>query len=168
MRRIPMRKSFAVAIGMLAVVNAATAEDVLESRMMSMELARDMASRAVETCRAQGFQVSVVVVDRAGVVQTLLRDPLATRFNTELALKKANAVILSGTSGTEFLANRPDFTDKANLMDDVLALQGGVPIRAAGSLLGAIGVSGARGGDIDEQCANAALEAVVDRLEFVD
>lgn len=163
-----MRRSRALLLGLAFFAEAAWAQDVLESRMMSMELARDIAGQAVEACRDMGYQVSAVVIDRSGVVQAVLRDALASRFNTELAHKKANAVILSGVSGTDFLANRPDFTDQANLMNDVLVLQGGLPIRAAGRLLGAVGVSGAHGGDLDEQCAAAALEAVRERLEFAD
>jgi uncharacterized protein GlcG (DUF336 family) len=39
-------------------------------------------------------------------------------------------------------------------------------IEAGGSLLGAIGVSGAPGGEADEACAIAGLKAIADNLEF--
>lgn len=162
--RIPMT----LAVALAAAAPAADAADVLQSRLMSLELARDIANFAVEACREDGFQVSAVVVDKSGVVQAVLRDVYASRFNTELATKKANAVILSGASGSEFLANRPDFTDTANHLDDVLVLKGAVPIRAAGAMLGAIGVSGAYGGEADEKCAMQALDAVSERLEFAE
>jgi len=162
--KIPMKAALLLSL----LAPAAGAADVLHGRMMSLELSRDIADLAVMACREDGYQVSAVVVDRAGVVLAVLRDVHATRFNTELATKKANAVILSGVSGSDFLANRPDFTDQANHLDDVLVLEGGVPIRAAGSLLGAIGVSGAHGGKADEKCAMEALAQVEDRLAFAD
>jgi uncharacterized protein GlcG (DUF336 family) len=45
-------------------------------------------------------------------------------------------------------------------------MDGALPIRAAGSLIGAVGVSGAPGGDKDAACATAALKKVEERLEF--
>ena len=153
---------------LLAASLVAEAGDVVESRLMSMELARDIATQAVEACREEGFQVSAVVVDRSGVVQTVLRDPYASRFNTEIATRKANAAVLGNVSTTEFLANRDDITAVMNHLDEVLVLKGAVPIRAAGRLLGAGGVSGARGGELDEKCASRGLESVAERLEFAD
>ena len=163
-----MRRALLTLAAVLIGTPAVQAADVLASRMMSMELARDIAVHAVETCRQAGFQVSAVVVDRSGVVQAVLRDAYATRFNTEIATKKANAAVLGNVSTTEFLANRDDITAVMNHLDDVMVLKGAVPIRAAGTLLGAIGVSGARGGEADEQCARTALDAVAERLEFAD
>jgi len=145
-----------------------SASDVLAARTMSMEIARDIATGAVETCRELGYQVSAVVVDRSGAVQAVLRDPLATRFNTEIATKKANAAVLGNVSTTEFLTNREDITAVMNHLDDVLVLKGAVPVRAAGALLGAVGVSGALGGELDEKCALEGLERVSERLEFAD
>ena len=144
------------------------ADDVITARLMSLDLAGDLARGAVDACREEGYQVSAVVVDRSAVTQVVMRDVYASRFNTEIARKKANAVILSAVSTREFLQNRPDITDVMNLLDDVLVLRGAVPVRAAGSLIGALGVSGAPGGDIDERCALAALEKVRMRLEFAD
>ena len=154
-----------LALGPMGPVRA---DDVLQSRLLSLELARDLAQAAVDACRKEGYQVSAVVVDRSAVAQVVLRDVYASRFNTEIARKKANAAILSGVSTREFLDNRPDITDVMNLLDDVLVLRGAVPVRAAGSLIGALGVSGAPGGEIDERCALAGLDAVRTRLEFAD
>ena len=152
----------------ICTVLPTSASDVLVARAMSMEIARDIATGAVEACREIGYQVSAVVVDRSGAVQAVLRDPLATRFNTEIATKKANAAVLGNVSTTEFLANRQDITTVMNHLDDVLVLKGAVPVRAAGALLGAVGVSGALGGELDEKCALQGLERVNERLEFAD
>lgn len=163
-----MRMRQLISVLLVTFSSAAHAADVLETRAMSMEIARDVATGAVEACRELGYQVSAVVVDRSGAVQAILRDPLASRFNTEIATKKANAAVLGSVSTTEFLANREDITGVMNHLDDVLVLKGAVPIRAAGAMLGAVGVSGALGGELDEQCANKGIERVSERLEFAD
>jgi len=88
-----------------------------------LELARDIAMASVETCRRDGYNVSAVVPDRAGNVQAALRDTLAARHTQEIAERRARMSIMSGTHSGEF--------------------------RAAGSLIGAVGVSGAPGGEKD-------------------
>lgn len=152
----------------LALPLAVHAADVVPTKRMAMELARDIAQRAVQACRDRGYQVSAVVVDRDGTTQVVLRDTLASRFTIELATRKANAVTLSGATGSEFRRARQDIRDEINSVKGLLMLEGAVPIRAGGSLLGAVGVSGAPGGDKDEECAAQAVAALQDRLEFAE
>ena len=145
----------------------AAAQDVIEVRRMTLELAREVAGAAVTACRDKGYQVTAVVVDRAGDVQVTFRDTLAPRFTRQIAADKARAVILSGIPSGEFRGNREDIRMEMNHVDGVLVLDGAVPIEAAGSVLGAVGVSGAPGGDKDAECARAGLETVQDRLDFI-
>jgi uncharacterized protein GlcG (DUF336 family) len=152
---------------MLSVIPA-RAGDLIEVKRMSLELAADIARAALLTCREQGWQVAAVVVDRTGIPQAMLRDVHASRFTLQIAEDKANAVILSGVPSSTFRANREDIRQEMNHVDGILVLEGGVPIRAAGSLVGAVGVSGAPGGDKDEACALTGVEAVQERLEFAD
>ena len=142
--------------------------DVVSTKSLSMELALDIARKSVQVCREQGYKVSAVVVDRNGSTQVVLRDTLASRFTIELAMRKANAVTLSGASGSDFRRSRQDIRDEINSVPELLMLEGAVPIRASGSLLGAVGVSGAPGGDKDEICATQAVASVQDRLEFAE
>lgn len=99
---------------------------------------------------------------------TVLRDANASRFTLQIAEEKANAVILSGVASSEFRRNREDIRPEMNQVEGILVLAGGLPVRAAGSLVGALGVSGAAGGERDEACAQQALESVQERLEFAD
>ncbi len=145
---------------------ACTADDFIDSRRMGMELAADIARAAVLACREQGWQVAAAVVDRSGVPQAVLRDVNASRFTLQIAEEKANAVILSGVASSEFRRNREDIRPEMNQVDGILVLAGGLPIRSAGSLVGAVGVSGAPGGERDEACAQKALDSVAERLEF--
>jgi uncharacterized protein GlcG (DUF336 family) len=144
------------------------AKDVIQLRTVSLELARDLAQAAVDACREQGFQVSAVVVNRAGDPQVVLRDSLAARHTIQIAQEKAEAVILSGVASSDFRKNRQDIRMEMNHVRGILVLEGGVPISAGGSLVGALGVSGAPGGDKDEHCALAALKKLTERLEFAD
>lgn len=141
---------------------------VVNSRLMTIGIASKIAGAAVKSCADSGYQVSAVVVDRSGVVQVVMRDVFASRFTIEIAQRKANATILSGTSTSAFRKNRGDIRAELNEIDGILVLDGAVPIRAAGALLGAVGVSGAPGGDKDEACARAGVDSVLEQLEFVD
>jgi len=142
------------------------AGDSLSVRTIGVELARDIAFESIRACRKQGFQVSAVVVDRNGLVQAALRDDLATRFTLQIAEEKANSVILSGISSGEFRKSREDIRPELNHMNGIIIMQGALPIEIAGSKIGAIGVSGAPGGYLDERCAQQALDALVERIEF--
>ena len=158
---------FAACMGLM-VSSQAYAADVVEARLMTLSLASDIASGAVRACAASGYQVSAVVVDRSGATQVVMRDVFASRFTIEIAERKANAVVLSGIDSGEFRVNRADIRAEMNAVEGILVLEGGLPIRAAGSLLGAVGVSGAPGGDKDAVCAKAGLDGVLERLEFAD
>lgn len=142
--------------------------DVITVKKMSMELAAEIATKAVKTCRDQGYQVSAVVVDRNGNPQVMMRDVHASRFTVQIAEQKANAVILGGVSSGEVRKNRKDIRQELNHVNGILIMQGGLPVRAAGSIIGAVGVSGAPGGDKDEACAQKALDTVQERLDFVE
>ncbi|MGB5537055.1 MAG: heme-binding protein, partial [Thiogranum sp.] len=96
------------------------------------------------------------------------RDVFASRFTIEIAERKANAVILAGVSSSEFRVNRAEIVAEMNEVDGILVLDGAVPIRAGGALLGAVGVSGAPGGDKDEACAKAGVNRVQEQLDFLD
>jgi uncharacterized protein GlcG (DUF336 family) len=144
------------------------AADVIPARLMSLELASDIAQGAINACRKDGYQVSVVVVDRSGRIQVLLRDVFSNQYFTELAAGKARAVVLANTGSGELRSNRADMVDELNLLDGIFVLQGGLPVQVAGSTIGAVGVSGAPGGDKDEACAQQGIDAVQERLDFAD
>jgi uncharacterized protein GlcG (DUF336 family) len=144
------------------------AVDVINVRLMTLELARDIAQGAIDACRKDGYQISVVVVDRSGRTQVVMRDVFANQYMTQLAQGKANAVVLSGTSSGELRKNRADIVNELNLLEDLLVLDGGLPIQVAGAVIGAVGVSGAPGGDKDAACAQRGIEAVQERLDFAD
>ena len=161
-----MRIPLAIALLALPLATQAAQPDLLSVRQISLELARDLASAAVDACRKDGYNVAAVVLDRAGDVQVALRDTLASRHTLEIAARKAGMSIMSGSDSGEFRRARGDIRPELNHIDGLIVMEGGLPIRAAGSLIGAVGVSGAPGGDKDAACAAAALRKVEERLEF--
>ena len=157
-----------LSVTLLAATTTASAAqpDLLPTRQISMELARDIAMGAVESCRGSGYTVSAVVLDRAGNLQVALRDSLAARHTLEIAERKAGMAVMSGSDTGEFRSARADIRPELNHINGLIVMDGALPIRAAGSLIGAVGVSGAPGGDKDRACAAAALKKVEERLEF--
>ena len=150
------------------VIPALQATDVVNVRLMTLDLAVDIAQGAIDACRENGYQISVVVLDRSGRTQVVMRDVFANQYMTQLAQAKANAVVLSNTSSSALRKNRADIAAELNLLDDLLVLDGGLPVTVAGSMIGAVGVSGAPGGDKDEACAQRGLDDVQEKLDFAD
>jgi uncharacterized protein GlcG (DUF336 family) len=144
------------------------AADVLNVKLMTLDLARDIANQTLEACRKKGYNTAVVVVDRSGDAQVVLRDVYVSRHAVEIAERKASAVVMSGVSTQDFRTNRADIRVELNEVRGILLLQGGLPIRAGGSLIGAVGVSGAPGGEKDEACAAAGIKTVQERLDFAE
>jgi uncharacterized protein GlcG (DUF336 family) len=142
--------------------------DFIPVKQISLELARDIAMKAVEACRASGYNVSAVVLDRAGNIQAALRDTLTSPYTMEIAERKAGASIMSNVSSGEFRNVRADIRAELNHIHGLILIDGGLPIQAGGSLIGAIGVSGAPSSEKDAGCAAKALETVQERLEFAN
>jgi len=144
------------------------AADVITQRNIGLEAANDIAKMSIDACRKDGFNVSAVVVDKHGNVRSVMRDDLAAKYTIEIAQRKANMVVMSGVSSGDFRAARADIQQELNHIDGLIVMQGGLPIHAGGSLIGAVGISGAPGGDKDEACAAIAIENITERLEFAD
>lgn len=151
---------------MLAGMAPANSADVVTSKNIGMELANEIAMQSVLTCREQGYQVSAVVVDRFGILRSAMRDDLAAKFTLQIAEEKANMVVFSGLKSGQFRKLRSDIRPELNHIEGLIVMTGAVPIMAAGVRIGAVGVSGAPGGEKDEVCAMKAIEKIQDRLDF--
>jgi uncharacterized protein GlcG (DUF336 family) len=143
-------------------------EAVFQTRSLTPETAHAAARAALEACRAKGYQVTVAVVDRAGVTQVLLRDRFAGPHTVDVATNKAWTASSMRMSTTAFGAETQPGKPMSGLRSHarVMAAGGGLVIEGGGSILGGIGVSGAPGGDADEACAQAGLKAIADAIEF--
>jgi uncharacterized protein GlcG (DUF336 family) len=153
----------------LAVPPALAGDDaVVVYKSLSPEIALEAAQAAMKKCRDNGFQIAVAVVDRFGQPQVMLRDRFAGLPAPDTAASKAYTA-LSFRAATSDLAK----SIRSGQLDSGLArlphiamLAGGLTIETGGTLLGGIGVSGAPGGDKDEECAKAGLDAIRDKIDF--
>lgn len=143
-------------------------DDVVAFKSMSPELALDLARAALKSCRDRGYQVAVAVVDRSGVTQVMLRDRFAGAHTPPTAAGKAWTAVSFRTNTSDLVAMTQPGSPQAGLraLPGAVILGGGILVQGGGTTLGAVGVSGAPGGDADDACANAGIEAVRDRLEF--
>ena len=143
-------------------------ESLVTFKSMTVEVALDLARAALADCRKQGYQVAVAVVDRFGVTQVLLRDRFAGAHTLPTATGKAWTAVSFRTNTGELVAATQRGSPQAGVrnLPNATIIAGGVTVEAAGTLVGAIGVSGAPGGDNDEACAKAGIAAIRDRLDF--
>ena len=148
----------------------ARAEDAAtySTRNLTVETALKAAQAALKKCRDSGWQVAVAVVDRSGRTQVMLRDRYAGAHTTRTAGGKAwTAVSFRSNTGALVDLTQPGKAQSGlRNLPHVVVLGGGVLIEGGGQLLGAIGVSGAPGGEADEVCAKAGIAAIQESLEF--
>jgi uncharacterized protein GlcG (DUF336 family) len=137
-------------------------------RHLLPETAMKATRAALEDCRKRGYQVSVAVVDRSGVAQALMRDRFAGPHTPSTAIGKGWTAISFRTNTQEFAAETQAGKASSGIRDlpNVVAVGGGVLIEAGGSIVGAIGVSGAPSGEADELCAKAGIAAIRDDIEL--
>src|SRR5262245_37134721 len=134
-----------------AVITAAAA--TFSVNHLTPETALKAAQAALATCRNNGHQVAVAVVDRSGITQVLLRDRFAGPHTVEVATNKAWSAVSFRTNTSELeKASRTGPMSGIRNFPRVTAVGGGLMVEAGGSLLGGIGVSGAPGGDADDVC----------------
>jgi uncharacterized protein GlcG (DUF336 family) len=156
-----------VILVMLCNLTPAAAEEVLVSfKVLTPETALQLAQATLKACREKGYQVAVAVVDRSGTPQVMLRDRYAGAHTPGTATRKAWTAT-SFRADTLSLAEETQ-ADKSQsgvrFVDDALMLGGGVLVEAAGSMVGAVGVSGAPSGEQDDACAKAGVAAIEEKL----
>ena len=159
----------AVVLSLPLFTTAASAQKLLAPYpSLTTAAALKAAQAALARCDKDGFTATVAVVDRGGHTLALLRNGLAGAHTVRTAIDKASTALSFRTDTTELAAmtqaGRPQSGIRA--LPNVVAIGGGMMIRAKGALVGAIGVSGAPGGDADDVCAKAGIAAISDDLEL--
>lgn len=162
----PCTAALVLALGVQLTASGQPA--TFETRSLTPETALLAARAALDLCRKSGWQAAVAVVDRAGLVQVLLRDRYAGAHTVDGAMNKAFTAASFRTPTTALAADTQPGKPMSGVraLPRVFAAGGGLVIEAGGQTLGAIGVSGAPGGDADDQCASAGLKAIADKIEF--
>lgn len=157
-------KLLKIAITALAAVSALSAhsQTLIGTRTLSLNAAQELATAALEYCRKDGFRVTVTVLDGAGRTAVVLHDDGAALHTIEHSLRKAHTAFVSrqpsGEYGKRVLTN-PAGASILQLENMTLA-EGGMPVLAGRDLVGAVGISGAPGGDKDAACGQAGIEKI--------
>ena len=159
----------AIVASAVTLAPAAAGQKLLGSyQSLTTFAAQQAAQAALARCQKDGYTVAVAVVDRGGQPLALLRDNLAGWHTSQTAIGKASTAVSFRTDTTELAAStqagRPSSGVRA--LPNVVAIGGGMMIRAKGTIVGGIGVSGAPSGDADDACAKAGIAAVGDALEL--
>lgn len=171
MTKISAGTAFTTALTIVASLTgppSAVAQGLLPARDLSVGLALDAATAALANCTAQGYRVAVAVADRSGQVRVLLRGDGAGPHGGDAARLKAYTAASSGSPTLVWAENlrrgAPPPEPGLVYLPGVLAIGGGVPIRAGDQIVGAIGVAGAPSGERDDACSQAGIASVAERL----
>jgi uncharacterized protein GlcG (DUF336 family) len=154
----------------LAVAAAATfgptfGQGLPTQKVLTLDLAQTIAQEALAKCRADGYKVTVTVVDHANMLKAFLRDDGSNNVTVEVGRMKTNYVMAYGRASGPPANLAKGAPVPAPIIANVTYALGGLPIKVGDQLIGAVSVSGAPGGDRDAACASAALAKVADKLK---
>ncbi len=164
-----MRNILTAAVLCLALSSHAQDQSAsFQIKVLTPETALAAAQAALASCRGKGYQVGVAVVDRSGLTQVFLRDRFAGAHTLDVATNKAWTAASFRTSTLELAVESQPGRPMSGIRSTprMLAVGGGVVIEGGGSIYGAIGVSGAPGGEADDACARAGIKAISEKIEF--
>ena len=174
MRSVWTRRFVAAAMsGAAAAPFGLRAQGLVTTQKLSAALANELVGEAVANCAQKGYTVTAAVVDLDGVRQAVLRGngaPIHTLDNAFFkAYSAASLTLARKEDSTKAVADRmsknPPSTVPQTPLPNVTYAVGGVTIMAGGNAIGGIGVSGAPGGNFDEECARAAIAKIQDRMK---
>ncbi len=154
-------------LALTLIATTASAQAVRTEKNMSLELANQIATAAVASCTASGYAVTATVVDRAGTVRAVQRADNAGPHTLGASLQKAFTSASAKNNTLAMMEAAQKIPAAANLVyiPGYLLLGGGVPVRVGNEVIGAVGVGGAPGGNLDEVCAVAAIDKIKDSLK---
>jgi uncharacterized protein GlcG (DUF336 family) len=155
---------YALLIGCLSSVPAGA--ELLTRKDLTAALAVTIAQTAIETCKTNGYSVSATVVGRNGEILVQIRGDNTGPHTFENSFRKAyTARTFRSPSGALVDRVKADPTLGLIHLTNVIANQGALPIKVGEDVIGAVGASGAPGGEKDEVCVKAGIDKVADQLK---
>ncbi len=143
------------------VIHGDAAKKIHEKYALSIDTAKKMAATCVAYAKSKNVAVSIAIMEPTGEMIYFERMDGQGKLNTSTAILKAKTALVTRAS-THIVMNNvmqgqaSEF--RAGFFNGEFANKGGLPIIAEDQFLGAIGVGGS---NVDEECAQAALEAAV-------
>src|SRR3954471_6438571 len=155
-----------VLLAMLGCLLAGTARaELLTHHDLPYAVALTIAREAVESCRAKGYAVSAVVVDRDGETVVAIRGDDAAPHTVENARRKAYTALSFRVSTDEYakrFADDDPVVRQQVTLPGVIAIPGGLPVRVGDEVIGGVGASGSPG--VDEPWVQGGLDKAADQL----
>jgi uncharacterized protein GlcG (DUF336 family) len=152
----------ALAFGLTPAANA----QLVNHKDLSLAMATTIALTAIEACKANGYAVSAHVLGREGQVIVGMRNENAGIATWENSMKKAYTARTFSRSSGEFAEGVKGNPNAGALwLTNIVPTQGALPIKVGNETIGAVGISGAPGGEKDEACAKAGIDKVADELK---
>jgi uncharacterized protein GlcG (DUF336 family) len=142
----------------------AGAQTVISERGISLNAAMELATATLEKCRADGYKVSVTVLNRHARTAVVLSDDGANPHTVENSLRKAYTSFTTRSPSGDMGKRAQPGLSAFMLLDKITALEGALPIFAGKDLVGSIGVSGAPGGEKDAACAQVGIDKIAKGL----
>lgn len=147
----------------LSAVHSARAQEASKESVLPLSLANKAIAAAIESCKKDGYRVSVSVVDRSGVLRAMGRADGAGPHTVDSSRKKAYTAASLRRPTTELadlIGKNPALQGLRDMNNEILILGGGLPIEIGGEIVGGIGVGGAPGAHLDDACAQSGLDAI--------
>ena len=157
---------FAAAATVAIAVSAPAGAALIMHKYLSLDIAKTIVEGAIATCAAKGYATSAVVVDADGETLVAMHGDGASVHTMENARRKAYTAMTFKQTTADYAKKLLDPNSVAHqqvTLPNVIAIPGGVPIKAGNEVIGGVGLSGSPG--IDEECVNGGLEKVKDQLQ---
>jgi uncharacterized protein GlcG (DUF336 family) len=135
-------------------------------KWLPLSVARTIVDESIAACAAKGYATSAVVVDIDGETIVAMHGDGAPVHTLENARRKAYTAMTFKQTTAEYAKKLLDPASVAHqqvTLPNVIAIPGGVPIKAGNEVIGGVGLSGSPG--VDEDCVNVGLEKVKDQLQ---
>lgn len=153
-------------IGLACVLASSANAQLLARKDMTAALAIALAETTIATCKANGYQVSVTVVGRNGEVILQVRGDNTGPHTMENSFRKAyTSRTFRIPSGAMEERIKKEPTLSLQYLAGFTSGRGALPIKVGDDVVGAVGASGAPGGEKDEACVKAALDKIADQLK---
>jgi uncharacterized protein GlcG (DUF336 family) len=153
-------------IALACTLAAPASAQLLARKDLSLAGALAIAQTAVESCKAQGYGVSVAVVGRNGELLVHLRGDNTGPHTMENSFRKAYTSRTFRIASAEMVKRFKENPQLGQVfLTNIVPAAGALPIKVGEEVIGAAGASGAPGGDKDEACIKAALDKHADMLK---
>jgi uncharacterized protein GlcG (DUF336 family) len=158
----------ALGVALPSLLTTPSSAQLLERKDLSLKTALAIAETAADSCLGQGYRVSVTIVGRNGEPLVQLRGDNTSPHTWENSQRKAYTARTFRVSSAEFAKRTMKSGEPAGaqtMLSGVIPLAGALPIMIGEEVIGAVGVSGAPGGEKDEACAKTGIDKVADQLK---